>query len=121
MKQIFNPPNPYESLHREWLEPPPAVKLQVFEDDSRSILSRNESPDLAFRWSVNPYRGCFHACAYCYARSSHEYLGFGAGTDFESKLIVKREAAVLLPSPGASIIAERGERATWLRSITSTL
>ena len=96
MKQIFNPPNPYESLHREWLEPPPAVKLQVFEDDSRSILSRNESPDLAFRWSVNPYRGCFHACAYCYARSSHEYLGFGAGTDFESKLIVKREAAVLL-------------------------
>lgn len=96
MKQINNPPNPYESLHREWLEPPSAVRLQVFEDDTRSILSRNESPDLSFRWSVNPYRGCFHACAYCYARPSHEYLGFGAGTDFESKLVVKPDAAVLL-------------------------
>jgi DNA repair photolyase len=96
MKQISNPPNPYDSLHREWLEPHSAVRLQVFEDDSRSILSRNESPDLSFRWSVNPYRGCFHACAYCYARPSHEYLGFGAGTDFESKLVVKRDAAVLL-------------------------
>jgi len=96
MKPIYNPPNPYESLHRDWLEPPPSVKLQIFEDDSRSVLSRNESPDLSFRWSVNPYRGCFHACAYCYARPSHEYLGFGAGTDFESKLVVKRDAAVLL-------------------------
>ena len=96
MKQINNPPNPYESLHREWLEPAPAVRIQVFEDDTRSILSRNESPDLSFRWSVNPYRGCFHACAYCYARPSHEYLGFGAGTDFESKLVIKRDAAVLL-------------------------
>jgi DNA repair photolyase len=96
MKHIHNPPNPYESQHREWLEPPPNVKLQVFEDDSRSILSRNDSPDLSFRWSVNPYRGCFHACAYCYARPSHEYLGFGAGTDFESKLVVKPDAARLL-------------------------
>lgn len=96
MKQINNPPNPYESLHREWLEPPSSVKLQIFEDDTKSILSRNESPDLAFRWSVNPYRGCFHACAYCYARPSHEYLGFGAGTDFESKLVVKPDAGALL-------------------------
>lgn len=96
MKLIHNPPNPYETAHREWLEPPPSVKLQVFEDDSRSILSRNESPDVDFRWSVNPYRGCFHACAYCYARPSHEYLGFGAGTDFESKLVVKPDAAALL-------------------------
>lgn len=96
MKQIHNPPNPYESHHREWLEPPPAAKLHIFEDDSRSILSRNDSPDLSFQWSVNPYRGCFHACAYCYARPSHEYLGFGAGTDFESKLVVKPDAAHLL-------------------------
>src|SRR5437588_9990156 len=96
MHAISNPPNPFESRHRELLEPAPYARVELFEDDSRSILSRNESPDLAFRWSVNPYRGCFHACAYCYARSSHEYLGFGAGTDFESKLIVKREAAVLL-------------------------
>ena len=66
--------------------------LQMFEDATRDILSRNESPDLPFRWSLNPYRGCFHACAYCYARPTHEYWGFGAGTDFESKIIVKREA-----------------------------
>lgn len=96
MKQVHNPPNPFESQHRELLDAPPAVKLQIFEDDSRSILSRNDSPDVSFQWSVNPYRGCFHACAYCYARPSHEYLGFGAGTDFESKLVVKPDAAVLL-------------------------
>jgi DNA repair photolyase len=59
-------------------------------------LSCNESPDLPFRWSLNPYRGCFHACAYCYARPSHEYWGFGAGTDFDSKIVVKRDAPALL-------------------------
>ncbi|MGE3152297.1 MAG: PA0069 family radical SAM protein [Nitrospiraceae bacterium] len=96
MRTITNPPNPYESQHRDWLEAPPAVHVQVFEDDSREILTRNESPDLPFRWSVNPYRGCFHACAYCYARPSHEYWGFGAGTDFDSKLIIKPEAPALL-------------------------
>ena len=96
MKQISNPPNPFDSQHREFLEPAPEAKLQVFQDDTRSILSRNDSPDLSFRWSVNPYRGCFHACAYCYARPSHEYLGFGAGTDFESKLVVKPDAPGLL-------------------------
>ncbi len=96
MKLVSNPQNPFESQYREYLEPPASVKVQIYEDDTRSILSHNESPDLAFRWSVNPYRGCFHACAYCYARPSHEYLGFGAGTDFESKLVVKRQAAALL-------------------------
>jgi len=96
VQTVTNPPNPYESRHREWLEPPPPVHIQVFEDHPREILSRNESPDLPFRWSVNPYRGCFHACAYCYARPSHEYWGFGAGTDFDSKLIVKPEAPDLL-------------------------
>jgi len=96
VKLVSNPPNPFESQYREFLEPPPSVKVQIYEDDTRSILSHNDSPDLTFRWSVNPYRGCFHACAYCYARPSHEYLGFGAGTDFESKLVVKRNAAALL-------------------------
>src|SRR5256712_3663788 len=96
VKLVSNPPNPFESQYREFLEPPPSVKVQIYEDDTRSILSHNDSPDLAFRWSVNPYRGCFHACPYCYARPSHEYLGFGAGTDFESKLVVKRNAAALL-------------------------
>ena len=96
MRPISNPPNPYESRHRDLLEPAPAVRLEMYEDASREILSRNDSPDLSFRWSVNPYRGCFHACAYCYARPTHEYWGFGAGTDFDSKIVVKREAPTLL-------------------------
>jgi DNA repair photolyase len=72
------------------------VQLEVYEERSQSILSENSSPDLGFRWSVNPYRGCFHACAYCYARPTHEYLGFGSGTDFESKIVVKTNAPELL-------------------------
>jgi DNA repair photolyase len=95
MRPVSNPPNPFESAHRELLEPSPA-RLEVFEDATRDILSRNDSPDLPFRWSLNPYRGCFHACAYCYARPSHEYWGFGAGTDFDSKIIVKHDAPQLL-------------------------
>jgi DNA repair photolyase len=96
MRVISNPPNPYDSRHRDLLEPAPSARLELYDDSTREILSRNESPDLSFRWSVNPYRGCFHACAYCYARPSHEYWGFGAGTDFDSKIIVKRNAADLL-------------------------
>src|SRR5690349_6796628 len=96
MRSVSNPPNPFESRHRDLLEPAPAARLEMYEDASREILSRNDSPDLSFRWSVNPYRGCFHACAYCYARASHEYWGFGAGTDFESKLMVKPNAPALL-------------------------
>ncbi len=96
VRTISNPPNPFESRHREFLEPAPAAKLMVYTDATRDILSRNDSPDLPFRWSVNPYRGCFHACAYCYARPSHEYWGFGAGTDFESKIIIKENAPQLL-------------------------
>ena len=96
MRMIFNPPNPFDSQHRELLEPAGTARLALYADDSREILSRNDSPDLPFRWSVNPYRGCFHACAYCYARPSHEYWGFGAGTDFESKLVVKEDAPDLL-------------------------
>jgi len=96
MRPVSNPPNPYLSAHAEWLEPPPDARLEVFEEDARSILSENDSPDLSFRWSANPYRGCHHACAYCYARPTHEYLGFGAGTDFETRICVKRNAADLL-------------------------
>ncbi len=96
MRTISNPPNPFDSAHRELLEPAPTARLRLYEDATREILSRNDSPDLAFRWSVNPYRGCFHACAYCYARPSHEYWGFGSGTDFETNLIVKEDAPRLL-------------------------
>ncbi|HEX2879597.1 MAG TPA: PA0069 family radical SAM protein [Polyangiaceae bacterium] len=70
--------------------------LRVWEDHTKSILSKNDSPDLAMRFSVNPYRGCYHGCAYCYARPSHEYLGFGAGTDFERNIVIKPDAANLL-------------------------
>ena len=96
MRLVNNPPNPFESQHRELLEPAPRVQLQMYEDSTRSILSQNDSPDLSFKWSLNPYRGCFHACAYCYARPTHEYWGFGAGTDFDSKIIIKRDAPTLL-------------------------
>ncbi len=96
LRRVDNPPNPYLSDHCEWLEEPPEAHIEVFEEASGSILSHNDSPDLPFNWSVNPYRGCQHACAYCYARPYHEYLGYGAGTDFETKLIVKRNAPELL-------------------------
>ncbi len=95
-KRVWNPPNPYLSEDRELLGEPPPAELEVYEDESNSILSHNDSPDIGFRWSVNPYRGCFHACAYCYARPTHEYLGLGAGTDFERKIFVKKNAPLLL-------------------------
>jgi DNA repair photolyase len=74
----------------------PLAELEVLEDRSRTILATNDSPDVGFRWSVNPYRGCQHACAYCYARPSHEYLSLGAGTDFERKIVIKPDAPELL-------------------------
>ena len=77
-------------------EGPPPAAVTLLEDRSRSILSENDSPDLGFKWSANPYRGCLHACSYCYARPTHEYLDLGAGTDFDTKIVVKREAAALL-------------------------
>ncbi len=96
MKRLDNPPNPYESQYTEWLGPPPQVNTEVYIDESRSILATNDSPDVSFRWSVNPYRGCQHACAYCYARPTHEYLGLGAGSDFETRIVVKPNAPELL-------------------------
>jgi len=66
--------------------------LEIYEETVKNILSENESPDLGFRYSLNPYRGCQHACAYCYARPSHQYWDFGAGTDFERKIVVKKNA-----------------------------
>lgn len=72
------------------------MHLEVFEDQSRSILSRNDPSKVGFEFGLNPYRGCQHACAYCEARRRHELLGFGAGTDFDSKIVVKPRAAELL-------------------------
>lgn len=95
-RPVANPPNPWESAHVEYLGEPPPARLEVYEERARSIISRNDSPDVPFRFSVNPYRGCFHGCAYCYARPSHQYLGFGAGTDFERRLVAKVNAPELL-------------------------
>ncbi len=93
-----NPQNRFAKLAVDYDEgegPPPAT-VTLLEDASRSILSHNESPDVGFDWSVNPYRGCLTACAYCYARPTHEVLDLGAGTDFDTKILVKRRAPELL-------------------------
>ncbi|RMG49992.1 MAG: PA0069 family radical SAM protein [Acidobacteria bacterium] len=69
---------------------------QFLPDTSRTIIASNDSPDVGFDVSINPYRGCEHGCAYCYARPTHEYLGFSAGLDFETKIMVKENAPQLL-------------------------
>lgn len=71
-------------------------RTQFINDPSRTILTKNNSPDVGFDFSVNPYRGCEHGCIYCYARPTHEYLGFSSGLDFETKIMVKKNAAELL-------------------------
>ena len=93
---IANPPNPWASSEVEYLDEIPLAKVELYDDASQSIVSKNDSPDIGFDFSVNPYRGCNHACAYCFARPSHEYLSWGAGTDFDTKILVKRDAARLL-------------------------
>jgi DNA repair photolyase len=92
-----NPPNRFYAQSVEHDEgESPAVPLTIVDDASRTIVSSNDSPDIGFRYSVNPYRGCVHACAYCYARPTHEHLGYGAGTDFDRIVVVKRAAPELL-------------------------
>lgn len=71
-------------------------RTAFYRDSSKSIVTENDSPDIGFRFSVNPYRGCEHGCAYCYARPTHEYLGHSAGMDFETKIYVKERAPELL-------------------------
>ncbi|HEX8000192.1 MAG TPA: radical SAM protein [Pyrinomonadaceae bacterium] len=97
MRYITNPPNPWLSYTVEWLGEPPEAKVEVFEEtETRTIITHNNSPDVGFDYSVNCYRGCAHACSYCFSRPTHEYLGYGAGTDFERKIVVKVHAAELL-------------------------
>jgi len=74
----------------------PALTTQTITDATKSIITWNRSPDIPFDRSINPYRGCEHGCTYCYARPSHTYLGFSAGLDFESRIIIKPDAATLL-------------------------
>ncbi len=94
-------PNRFERLHLEPAAEPgdeheQPRKTRFFIDRSRSVISHNSSPDLGFSVSLNPYRGCEHGCSYCYARPTHEYLGFSAGLDFESRIMVKPDAPALL-------------------------
>lgn len=96
-----NPPSRFEHTVYErdadWDEPDdPAPKTQFYRDASASIIAYNDSPDIGFEASINPYRGCEHGCIYCYARPYHEYLGFSAGLDFETKIVVKENAPELL-------------------------
>lgn len=77
-------------------EPPSEAATQLFADSARSVISYNDSPDVGFDASINPYRGCEHGCSYCYARPMHEYLGFSAGLDFESRIVIKENAPELL-------------------------
>jgi DNA repair photolyase len=97
MRYVENPPNPWEKHTVEWIGEPPETKLEVFEETStRQIITKNDSPDVGFDYTVNCYRGCPHACTYCFSRPTHEYLGFSAGTDFETKIVAKVRAPELL-------------------------
>ena len=96
-----NPPNRFTPLWHvrdpDWTDPEdPAPSTKFFKDTARTILTSNASPDVGFTYSINPYRGCEHGCIYCYARPTHEYLGFSAGLDFETQILVKHDAPVLL-------------------------
>ena len=103
----WSPANRFEKLHIDLTdvdvvegaletEERPRRPTQYFRDGTKSIITRNTSPDVGFETSLNPYRGCEHGCIYCYARPTHEYLGFSAGLDFESKIVVKTNAPELL-------------------------
>ncbi len=96
LRKVDNPVHRFSGQELSWIGEAPSTRQEIFEEKAKSILSENRSPDLGFRWSINPYRGCHHACTYCYARPSHQYLEFGAGTDFQNKLIAKINAAELL-------------------------
>ncbi|HEV2046926.1 MAG TPA: PA0069 family radical SAM protein [Chthoniobacterales bacterium] len=103
----WSPANRFERLHVDLTdndvvdidpneEERPRQATQFFRDGTKTIISRNNSPDVGFETSLNPYRGCEHGCIYCYARPTHEYLGFSAGLDFENKIMVKTNAPELL-------------------------
>ena len=97
MRYVENPPNPWLTQSIEWIGEPPESKLEVFEEtETRKIITHNDSPDVGFEYSLNCYRGCIHGCTYCFSRPTHEYLGYGAGTDFDRKIVVKVNAPELL-------------------------
>jgi len=95
----LNPRNRFEIIDVERdpeIPEPDRIDTELLRDTSRSLITRNDSPDVGFEVSINPYRGCEHGCVYCYARPFHEYLGFSAGLDFESRILVKEDAPEIL-------------------------
>jgi len=120
----WSPANRFEKLHVDINEVDlvdadpegeerPRRQTEFFRDGTKTIISRNNSPDVGFETSVNPYRGCEHGCIYCYARPTHEYLGLSAGLDFESKIMVKTDAPELLE---AELSSSRWEPQTLVLS-----
>jgi DNA repair photolyase len=99
VRQIANPPNPYNKYSAEYIGEPPPTKLEIFEETvTKKVITKAFASDWegGWRYTVNCYRGCVHGCTYCFARQYHEYLGYGAGTDFETKIVVKPNAPQLL-------------------------
>jgi len=100
---LANPANRFDRAHTEFVddgwyqdELADSVATELIVDTTRSIIARNDSPDIVFDQSINPYRGCAHGCIFCYARPTHAFLGLSPGLDFETKLTYKPEAAALL-------------------------
>jgi len=99
VRHIKNPPNPYNRFSAEYVGEPPPTKLEVFEETAtKNVITKAFASDWegGWRYTVNCYRGCIHGCTYCFARQYHEYLGYGAGTDFETKIVVKPNTPQLL-------------------------
>ena len=85
-----------DGWNRDDNDEPPPLKTEIIRDATRTIITKNDSPDISFDRSINPYRGCEHGCIYCFARPTHAYLGLSPGLDFESKILIKPDAAKLL-------------------------
>jgi DNA repair photolyase len=99
VRQVINPPNPYNKYSAEYVGEPPPTKLEIFEEiATKKVITKAFASDWegGWRYTVNCYRGCVHGCTYCFARQYHEFLGYGAGTDFETKIVVKPNAPQIL-------------------------
>ena len=92
MRYVKNPPNPFDRYSAEYIGEPPPTKLEIFEETvTKKMITKAFASDWegGWRYTINCYRGCVHGCTYCFARRYHEFLGYGAGTDFETKIVVK--------------------------------